>query len=256
MNMIKKLAGAVLLGAGAIGLAGCTTGLSTKVSRYQAMPVPAGQTFYVVPAEGVSQNLEFNRYAALVSQQLAAKGYTPAGAPQLANMIVRLSYGVDEGQREYTVDPLARSRYGYGGFGYNDPFYRSRFGYGGYYDPFFDPFYGSRFGRPYWSRFGYYGARSPYYYGWDDPFWYSSPYAGYGYGYRDPIRSYTVYKSYLDLDIVRKADNAPLFEGHAKARSQTDEMGVLVPNLIEAMFTGFPGKSGETVKITVPARKR
>jgi hypothetical protein len=254
--MIKKLAGAVLLGAGAIGLAGCATGLSTKVSRYQAMPVPAGQTFYVVPAEGVSQNLEFNRYAALVSQQLAAKGYTPAGAPQLANMIVRLSYGVDEGQREYTVDPLARSRYGYGGFGYNDPFYRSRFGYGGYYDPFFDPFYGSRFGRPYWSRFGYYGARSPYYYGWDDPFWYSSPYAGYGYGYRDPIRSYTVYKSYLDLDIVRKADNAPLFEGHAKARSQTDEMGVLVPNLIEAMFTGFPGKSGETVKITVPARKR
>jgi hypothetical protein len=254
--MIKKLAGAVLLGAGAIGLAGCATGLSTKVSRYQAMPVPAGQTFYVVPAEGVSQNLEFNRYAALVSQQLAAKGYTPAGAPQLANMIVRLSYGVDEGQREYTVDPLARSRYGYGGFGYSDPFYRSRYGYGGNYDPFFDPFYGSRFGRPYWSRFGYYGARSPYYYGWDDPFWYSSPYAGYGYGYRDPIRSYTVYKSYLDLDIVRKADNAPLFEGHAKARSQTDEMGVLVPNLIEAMFTGFPGKSGETVKITVPARKR
>jgi hypothetical protein len=25
-----------------------------------------------------------------------------------------------------------------------------------------------------------------------------------------------------------------------------------VPNLIEAMFTGFPGNSGETVKITVP----
>jgi len=25
-----------------------------------------------------------------------------------------------------------------------------------------------------------------------------------------------------------------------------------VPNLIEAMFTGFPGHSGETVKITVP----
>jgi hypothetical protein len=260
MTTIRKLAAALLLGAGAIGLSGCATGLSTQVSRYQAMPAPAGQTFYVVPAEGVARTLEFNRYASLVAQQLAAKGYTPAGAPQLANMLVKIDYGVDEGQREYTRDPFARSRYGYGGFGYADPFYRSRYGYGGYYDPFGDPFYGDPFyrgyyGRPYWSRFGYYGGRSPFYYGWDDPFWYSSPYAGYGPGYREPIRSYTVYKSYLDVDIVRKADNAALFQGHAKARSQTDEMGVLVPNLIEAMFTGFPGKSGETVKITVPARK-
>jgi hypothetical protein len=47
-----------------------------------------------------------------------------------------------------------------------------------------------------------------------------------------------------------------LFQGKAQARSQTDETGVLVPNLIEAMFTGFPGRSGETVKITVPARKQ
>ena len=267
MNTIKTLAAAVLLGAGALGLAGCATGLPTQVSRYQAMPAPAGQTFYVVPAEGAQRTLEFNRFAALVAQQLAAKGYTPAGAPQLATMLVKLDYGVDEGQTEHTVDPYARSRYGYGGLGYNDPFYRSRFGYydpfyrsrfgyDRYSDPFYDPYYGSRLGRPYWSRFGYYGNRySPFYYGWDDPFWYSSPYAGYGSRYREPIRSYTVYKSYLDVDIVRKADNAPLFQGKAQARSQTDEAGILVPNLIEAMFTGFPGRSGETVKITVPARK-
>jgi hypothetical protein len=265
MNNIRKLAGAFLLGAGALGLGGCATGLPTQVSRYQAMPAPAGQTFYVVPAQGGQPTLEFNRYAALVAQHLQAKGYTPAGAPQLANMVVRLDYGVDEGTREQTVDPMARSRYGYGGMGYYDPFYRSRYGYydpfyrsrfGSRYDPFYDPFYGGYTGRPYWSRYGgYYGGRSPFYYGWDDPFWYSSPYAGYGPGFRDPIRSYTVYKSYLDLDIVRKGDNAPLFQGKAKARSQTDEAGVLIPNLIEAMFTNFPGKSGETVKITVPARK-
>lgn len=253
MKTIKKLAGALLLGAAAVGLAGCASGLSTQVSRHQAMPAPAGQSFYVVPAEGVDRNLEFNRYAALVSQQLAARGYTPAGAPQLASMIVRLDYGVDEGQREYAADPFARSRYGYGGYG--DPFYR------GYRDPFghsyYDPFYDRYYGRPYYSRYGYYGGhRSPYYYGWDDPFWYSSPYAGYGAGYREPIRSYTVYKSYLELDIVRRGDNAPLFEGKAKARSQTDETGVLVPNLIEAMFTSFPGRSGETVRITVPARRK
>ena len=57
------------------------------------------------------------------------------------------------------------------------------------------------------------------------------------------------------MDIVRRVDNAPLFEDHAKARSQTDELDKLVPNLITAMFTDFPGKNGETVRITVPAKK-
>lgn len=238
MKLITKIAGAILLGAGTLALGACATGLPTKVTRFQAMPAPAGQTFYVVPQSG-QPTLEFGQYAAMVARQLEARGYTPAGAPQGANMLVRLSYGVDEGTTRYSVDPMARSRYA-------DPFYR------GYYDPF----YGGYYGRPYWSRYGYWGSRSPYYYGWDDPFWYSSPYAGYGRGFRDPIREYTVYESDLELNIVRRADNAPLFEGHAKARSQTDELGVLVPNLIEAMFSGFPGRSGETVKITVPARKR
>jgi hypothetical protein len=259
MTIISKLAGPLLLGAAAVGLSGCATGLNTQVSRHQAMPAPAGQTFSVVPGQGVTASLEFQRHAQLVAQHLEARGYKPAGAPQLAEMLVKLDYGVDEGRTEHTRDPFARSRYGYGGFpsyygrfGHRDPFY-GRFGYR---DPFYDPFWAPYYGRPYYSRFGYYGARSPFYYGWDDPFWYYSPYAGYGPGFRDPIRSYTVYQANLDLAIVRRADNAPLFEGRAKARSQTDETGVLVPNLIEAMFTGFPGKSGETVRITVPAKKR
>ena len=58
------------------------------------------------------------------------------------------------------------------------------------------------------------------------------------------------------MDIVRRADNAPLFEGHAKARSSTDELDKLVPSLVTAMFTGFPGRNGETVKITVPSKPR
>jgi hypothetical protein len=179
----------------------------------------------------------------MVSQQLEAKGYRPAGAPQAADMLVRLDYGVDEGKTEYVDQPFyGSSRYGWGPYGF------------GWRDPFYDPFWGVYDGRPYWSRWSAY----PYYYGWNDPFWYASPYAGYGgrgpYGYG--IREYTVYKSYLDMDIVRRGDNAELFVGHAKARSQTDELDKLVPDLVEAMFTGFPGKNGETVKITVPAKKK
>lgn len=230
---ISKLAGAVLLGAASVGLAGCASTLPTNVTRFQAMPAPAGQTFYVVQANGQPGGLEFGQYAQLVSQHLQAKGYRPAGAPQVADMLVKLDYEVDEGKREIRVDPFAARRY--------DPFYRS----------FYDPFWGVHYGRPYYSRFGYFGRyRSPFYYGWGDPFFYDDFYG------RDAIREYVVYESELDMDIVRRADNVALFEGNAKARSRTDELGVLVPNLIEAMFTGFPGKSGETVKITVPVAKR
>ena len=239
---IRQIAAATLTAA-ALVLAACVTGLSTQVSRHQAATIPAGQSFYVVPREGAATN-QFYRYAAMVSQQLQAQGYRPAGAPQVADMLVKVDFGVDEGKTEQVRDFPPGPGYRWGGWGY------------GYRDPFYDPFLGAYYGRPYYSRWG----RTPYYYGWDDPFWYNSPYAGYGGGYGgaygyDRIREYTVYKAYLDMDIVRRADNAPLFEGHARARSQTDELDALVPNLISAMFTGFPGRNGETVRITVPSKR-
>jgi hypothetical protein len=231
---IKTLAAAALLGVSALGLSGCATGFPAKVSRYQAMPAPQGQSFFLVPANPADAGkLEFSRYAGLVDQAMRAHGYAQAATPEQATMVVKLAYGVDEGKQEVVRDPFARGFYG------RDPFY------GGYYDPF----YRSRFGRPYYSRFGYWGPRSPFYYGWNDPYWYmDDPYG--------QVRVYTVYNSWLDVDIVRRADNASLFEGMAQARSRTDELGVLVPNLVEAMFTGFPGRSGESVKITVPPARK
>lgn len=234
---INRLAAAVLLGISALGLAGCATGFPAQVSRYQAMPAPEGQCFFIVPAQPAEAGgLEFSRYAGLVTQAMQAQGYAQAPSLEAATMVVKLDYGVDEGQQQVERDPFAR------GYGY-DPFWS---GYG----PYGFGHYGGFYGRPYYSRFGYWGPRSPFYYGWDDPFWFGfdGPYS--------QVRVYTVYKSFVDLDIRRTADNAALFEGHAKARSVSDDMGVLVPNLIEAMFTGFPGHSGETIKITVPPAKK
>jgi hypothetical protein len=211
----RKFAAAIALGAAAIALSACATAIDTRVTRYQAMPAPQGQTFAVVPVGGMaaSGGLEFQRYAAIVAQQLAARGYTPASDPASASMIVQLGYGVDHGQVRVMSDPFARS-YGYGGF------------YGG---SFFYP------------RFG--GFRSPFYYGWADPFWYG-----------DGIDSYVEYHSEVDLHIRAKGTNQPLFDGRAQARSETNRLDVVLPSLIEALFTGFPGQNGETVKITIPTR--
>lgn len=102
--------------------------------------------------------------------------------------------------------------------------------------------YPSHFGYGRGWGYPFYGHRS-FYWGWSDPFWF---------GYDDHIRTYTYYVTELDMRIRRKADNASLFEGRAKARSRTDNLQKTVPSLVQAMFTGFPGNSGEVVKITIP----
>lgn len=99
-------------------------------------------------------------------------------------------------------------------------------------------------GRPY-GRWGY---RSSFYYGWNDPFWYDP------WSYPD-VSSYTFYTSYLDMTISGQ-NGQRLFEGKAKARSTTDSLPTLVPNLVQAMFTNFPGRSGEEVRITIPPPKK
>ena len=222
MSLPKKLL-TLAAPAALLALSACATGFPAQVSRFQAIPAPQGQSFVVQAARAEDRGgLEFSRYADLVERNLIAEGYVEASSPQTATFVVTLDYGVDNGREKIVTRP--------GGF--------SRFGYGGFYDPFF-------------PRFGFHGRHSPFYYGWNDPFWYSP--RGYGYG---DIDSYTVYTSYLDMDIKRTADGQSLFEGTAQARSRTDDLPVLVPNLVEAMFTNFPGRSGETVKITVPPPPR
>jgi hypothetical protein len=221
MKKILTLAAPAML----LALAACATGFSTQVSRFQAMPAPQGQSFVVQPARADDRGgLEFAQYADLVRHNLIALGYTEASSARDASFIVTLDYGVDQGRERViaTPDPFG-DPWGYGGFGYRP--YFSRWGYGG-------------FGR----------YRSPFFWGWHDPFW--------GGGY--DVQSYTLYTSFLDMDIKRTGDGQSLFEGHAQARSQSNELPRLVPNLIEAMFTGFPGNSGETVRITVmpPERER
>ncbi|MFM9851640.1 MAG: DUF4136 domain-containing protein [Sphingomonadaceae bacterium] len=211
-----------------IGLSGCATPFKAQVSRFQALPVPQGQTFAVVPSDPKrAGSLEFARYADLVSKKLSAVGYSPAADSAAANLIVTLDYGVDDGKEKTRASSYGGYGSYYGGFGgYYGGFGR---GFGGY-----SPYYG-------------YGGRG-YIYGFYDPFLFGSGFGG--------TETYTVYTSGLNLTIARKGgDN--VFEGKAQAMSSVNNLTYLVPNLVEAMFTGFPGNSGETVKITVaPPSKR
>jgi len=220
MSLIKKILN-IVAPAMLLALAACATGLPTQVSRFQAMPAPQGQTFVIQAAKAENRGgLEFAQYADIVRHDLIALGYTEASSPRDATLLVTMDYGVDQGRERVVATPdLFADPWGYGGFGYR---------------PYF--------GRGYYGGFGRY--RSPFFWGWHDPFW------------DYDVHSYTLYTSFLDLNIRRTADNQSLFEGHAQARSQTNELPRIVPQLVEAMFTGFPGNSGETVRITVMPERR
>lgn len=227
IRFLKALVPAAAL----LTIAGCAAPFSANVSRFAALPIPQGQSFYVVSSDPRLENgLEFGQYAGQVANRLRGYGYTPAASPTTANLLVRVAYGVDAGREK-----IRSSGYG-GGFGG---------GYGGFGSGFG---FGSRFG---FGGFGGYGGgfgRRAFIYGFNDPFLYGS-------GFSD-VESYTVYESELTMEIDRQGTRERVFEGTARARSTDRDLTTLVPNLIEAMFTGFPNNTGKTVRITVAQPER
>lgn len=204
------------------GLAACATPFKADVSRFQSqLPAPQGESYAVVADDpALAGGLEFAQYADLVEAQMTRLGYTQAASVDDASLLVRFDYTVDKG--------------------------RERVRSTGFRDPFYSPWYGYT-ARGYRARPGYYRPR---YYG-----------SHWGYGFNDPwfggpeVRSYTVYTSGIDLKIDRAATGERLFEGEAQAVSTSNRLQYLVPNLVEAMFTDFPGNSGETVRISIAPEK-
>lgn len=205
-----------------LALSACASNFNSKVTRFSSqLPAPQGQTFAVVADDpALAGGLEFSQYARLVEARMAQLGYTPA-TPEAATLLVRFDYGVDKGRER--VRQTA-----------------------GFYDPYWSSWHNPRLG--YWGyrrRAGWYHPGSVWGYGWHDPF------------FDGGYEQYTIYTSGVSLKIDRKADGQRLFEGKSEAASLSNRLPYLVPNLVEAMFTDFPGNSGETVRITVaPEKKR
>ena len=197
-------------------LSACATNFDASVKRFQSqLPAPAGQSFAVVADDPALSGGLEFAQYAHLVEAQMARVGYTPSDPDHATMIVRFDYGVDKG--------------------------RERVRSTGFHDPFWGPWYGY---RGYGHFGGYYGRGfGPWGYGWYDPF------------FDNDIESYTVYTSGISLKIDRKVDGVRLFEGKAEAVSTSNRLQYLVPNLVEAMFTKFPGQSGETVRITVAPEK-
>lgn len=101
--------------------------------------------------------------------------------------------------------------------------------------PGWGPAWGSAWGPGYgWGRYGGWGGWG----GWGGGAW-GAP----------QVYSVTTYAAWSELHIDRAVDKTSLFEGRAQTNSSSNALTSLVPNLVRAMFTNFPGVSGETVTI-------
>ena len=208
---IRQLAAAVALGgARPVGL---RQSFTTEVSRYQAMPAPQGQTFIVVPGGEKAPRRTGIRTVRRPRRPKSRGAWLPPCADaQAANMIVELGYDVDSGV--HREDPRLRARYA--------PFWHGH------------PYYYPRFGR-------YYG--SPFYYGWDDPFWYG--------GSAGSTATWNIIASSTSTSVRRAGQ--PLFDGRAEARSTTNRLDALLARTWwRRCSPAFPGQNGEVVRITIP----
>lgn len=109
------------------------------------------------------------------------------------------------------------------------------------YDPFF---YGP---APGWGRFGphpygFYGPYGPFY----DPFWYGGPMQ---------TTSYPVYLRRLQIGIANAGDGKTLYDVVVDSEGNRGGLAAVMPYMVRAAFTDFPGPSGVTRHIKIEVEK-
>lgn len=106
-------------------------------------------------------------------------------------------------------------------------------------DPDFG-YYGS-YGRPWgWGPYPNYGWGWGYYY---DPFY--PPYS-------NDVSSFVVYRRTLHLAIVNTANNQQVFEAKVESAGTNNHLNEVMPYMIKALFSRYPGDNGKTVRVKVP----
>jgi hypothetical protein len=201
-----------------------TTQIASDVARFHRLPAPQGETFRIVATDGAKKgSLEFDAYATQVTAKLVQAGFRPADAAATATYDVRLDYMISGGKEKLASRPVA-------GSAFNDPF-----------------FYGSGYGR-FGAYYGYRGHHRFY-----DPFY--SPFYGSAFNHQAEVYSYTVYTRKLNLDIVKAANGDKLFEGKVESVGTDNRLPEVMPYLVQAMFTNFPGNSGVTQRVKIDVKR-
>ncbi len=200
----------VTIAACTVAFTSCST-VESNVTRFHTLPAKgSGQSFTVRATAGQS-SLEFSQYSQRITKHLQAYGWTPAIGGS-SDYTVLLSYQMGGSREQMGSLPL----YGQtgGGTTYHSGTYSS-YGGTGYRS-------GSFGGTSYTpATFGVVG---------------SMPY------------SHTVHDRYM-LMTIRDRSGTNVFEGKVNSSGSSSEIAAVLPEMIDSLFTGFPGQSGKTKRV-------
>ena len=195
-------------------LSACAQPFEARVQSFQTMPPNQGQTFTVKPAVEAHQG----------SLEFGSYAAIVAGELQkhgyrqvAAGQPADLNVLIDFGAGPGRERIATRPGMG--------PMWGGSWGW-----------YGRRWGNP-----GFWGS-------FYDPFWGGGPWS------EPEVYSFTVYPSYLEVDIHRAADNSPLFEGRAETTTRVNNLPAVLRKLAEALFNGFPGEPAQSRVVRVPTK--
>ena len=202
---------------GAIALlSACSMAVRNDVSSFHHMAAPNGESVAIIPFS-LSQDPESLEFQDYAS--LVRKQLTMLGytvaSKEDADLFVELGYNVKR-ERNRQRGSFRRS------FDVFDPWYGAGYGHYNWY---------------YWRRNAFYSFYDPFYGPW-----------------RAGHNSSIIHSRNLMLDI-RTSTGEKVYEGRVESIGNSKSLPKVMPYMIEAMFTNFPGESGAVKQIVVREEK-
>lgn len=201
-------------------LTGCSSLVEIKVTAFHLLgPEGHGNTFWVLPLKDSNdRSVESATYAVQVSEELKRRGWVKIMDPKTPpNFTVWMDYGIDSGRDVAYTIPI------YGQIGGGTAQFSGNV-YSGGQSARVD---GSVSTKP---QFGVVGSQS------------------------GSARIYQRYLRIFIVDRLRSKPNQPfvVFESRALSEGTTGEIAQVMPFIIRAAFSEFPGVSGKTRTVSLP----
>lgn len=207
-------------------LSGCITmPVESNVTSFHTISSPEGLrgTISIVPADSISDGLEFRSYASHALGWLNAKGLQAAPTPKKADYVGVLSYGIDSGRQELVSTPIYG---GGGGSSYSVGAVGTQLVSANTYSAGGSSFTTGRIGN---QPFTAIGSSSS-----------SSGIVG------SQTDSVTMFTRKVELSIKDRKTGRVVWIGRNQSEGTTGEIAKVLPNMLKAMLKDFPNESGKT----------
>jgi hypothetical protein len=215
---LHRLAVAALLLPLAAMAGGCAAYMQAQVTSFHQVSQELrleGKRFVIEPSDAQRDSLEFQAYADQVRRALVEKGLVAAGGGTASELVVRMTYTIDGGRAVV---------HGYPAYGYTH--------------------YG-----PVWTWTPYPVPGGGVRYAWTPT--YPMTYGVVGTQYSES----TLYRRELHVMIEERktgGDGRRLYEGTVVSEGGSASLAPVMPAMVRALFSDFPGRNGVTRIVQVP----